>query len=165
MSNARRNALQIFHVNVNCSDLHRSIAFYELIGFREVLDLAAAEKTGPRTFGEIGLGPVFRLPDTIDGRAVFLQLGDDKWETRLDLIEWTVPRSEKPPKRTLSHLGVARICLKVKDCADLYEKLHASGYDVYSPPALIDLGGTQEYVFCCEDPDGVVIEFMQPVKS
>ncbi|HLG86602.1 MAG TPA: VOC family protein [Alphaproteobacteria bacterium] len=161
----RRNALQIFHVNVNCSDLDRSLAFYKLIGFHEFLDLAAAEKDGPRSFGEIGLGPLFRLPDNIDGRAVFLQLGDGKWETRLDLIEWTAPRSEKPSERTLSHLGVARICLKVRDCFALYDKLKTGGYDVYSEPGLIDMAGTRQYVFCCEDPDGVVIEFMQIVKS
>ena len=83
----KRNALQIFHVNVNCSDLDRSRAFYTLIGFKELLDFAAAEKNDARTFGEIGLGPLFRLPDNIDGRAVFMQLGDHKWATRLDLIE------------------------------------------------------------------------------
>jgi catechol 2,3-dioxygenase-like lactoylglutathione lyase family enzyme len=31
-----RNALQIFHVNINCSDLERSQAFYESIGFHVV---------------------------------------------------------------------------------------------------------------------------------
>jgi len=160
-----RNALQIFHVNVNCSDFDRSLAFYKLIGFRELVDFAKAEKNGPRSFGEIGLGPLFRLPENIDGRAVFLVLGDDRWETRLDLIEWKVPRSERPPKRTLAHLGVARICLKVKDCFALYKALTAGGYDVYSEPGLIDMAGTRQYVFCCEDPDGVVIEFMQVVKS
>ena len=162
---ANRNALQIFHVNVNCSNLDRSRAFYELIGFEQLLDLAAAEKNGPRTFGEIGLGPLFRLPDNIDGRAVFLQLGTDKWATRLDLIEWKVPKSEMPPRRTLAQLGVARICLKVRDCFALHDKLKAGGYDVYSEPGLIDMAGTRQYVFCCEDPDAVVIEFMQPVKS
>ena len=30
------NALQIFHVNFNCSDLDRSRAFYESIGFQEI---------------------------------------------------------------------------------------------------------------------------------
>jgi catechol 2,3-dioxygenase-like lactoylglutathione lyase family enzyme len=161
----KRNALQIFHINVNCSDFDRSLAFYKTIGFHEILDFAAAEKGKPRTFGEVGLGPLFRMPSDIDGRAVFLLLGDDKRATRLDLIEWKVPRSEKPPKRTLSHLGVARICLKVKDCFELHDKLAAGGYDVYSAPGEIELGGTRQYVFCCEDPDGVVIEFMQFIRS
>jgi glyoxylase I family protein len=162
---SKRNALQIFHINVNCSDFERSLAFYTLIGFREILDFAAAEKGRPRTFGEVGLGPLFRMPPDCDGRAVLLMLGDDKRATRLDLIEWKNPKSERPPKRTLSHLGVARICLKVRNCADLHAKLVAGGYDVYTPPELIELGGTRQYVFCCEDPDGVVVEFMQFIQS
>jgi glyoxylase I family protein len=161
----KKNALQIFHINVNCSDFERSLAFYKLLGFEEILDFSAADSGRPRTFGEVGLGPLFRLPADCDGRAKFLMLGDDQRATRLDLIEWKNPRPDPPPKRTLAHLGVARICLKVKDCADLHVKLKAGGYDVYSPPTLIDLGGTREYVFCCEDPDGVVIEFMQFVRS
>jgi len=155
----RRNALQIFHVNVNCSDFDRSLAFYKLIGFEEVVDFTKLDDE--RSFGEIGLGPLFRMPDRIDGRATFLALGDDRWATRLDLIEWTEPKPQPIPKRTLAHLGIARICLKVRDCFELHGKLKAAGYDVYSEPELIRMGGTEQYVFCCEDPDGVVIEFMQ----
>lgn len=163
MAETRANALQIFHINVNCSDLDRSLAFYKAIGFREILDFASADDG--RSFGEIGLGPLFRMPERIDGRATFLALGDDPWATRLDLIEWTEPRSAPVAKRTLAHLGVARICLKVRDCAALHAILSARGYDVYSEPGLIRMGGSQQYVFCCEDPDGVVIEFMQFVRE
>jgi len=46
---ARANALQIFHVNVNCSDFDRSLAFYKTIGFREYLDFAVVDDG--RTFG------------------------------------------------------------------------------------------------------------------
>jgi catechol 2,3-dioxygenase-like lactoylglutathione lyase family enzyme len=81
----RPNALQIFHVNVNCSDFERSLAFYKTIGFKDYLDFAAVDDG--RTFGDIGLGPLFRLPARIHGRATFLVLGDDPWSTRLDLIE------------------------------------------------------------------------------
>jgi catechol 2,3-dioxygenase-like lactoylglutathione lyase family enzyme len=163
MSDARANALQIFHVNVNCSDFDRSLAFYKLIGFQDYLDFSAVDDG--RTFGDIGLGPLFRMPAEIDGRATFLTLGDDPWATRLDLIEWTAPRSEPAAKRTLSHLGIARLCLKVRDCADLHARLTAAGHDCYSAPGLIDMGGSRQYVFCCEDPDGVVIEFMQFVRE
>ncbi len=163
MSDARANALQIFHVNVNCSDFDRSLAFYKLIGFREYLDFSAVDDG--RSFGDIGLGPLFRMPDKIDGRATFLTLGDDKWATRLDLIEWKQPKSVAAGRRNLSHLGIARICLKVRDCAELHAKLAAAGHDVYSGPGLIDMGGSRQYVFCCEDPDGVVIEFMQFVRD
>ena len=86
-----RNALQIFHININCSDFARALAFYQLIGFREVLDFSA--DSDRRTFGERGLGPVLGLPDDCAGRAMLLALGGDPRATRLDLIEWRRPRS------------------------------------------------------------------------
>jgi catechol 2,3-dioxygenase-like lactoylglutathione lyase family enzyme len=157
------NALQIFHINVNCSNLERSLAFYTLIGFREMLDFGSVDDG--RSFSEIGLEPLFRMKGPLDGRARFLALGDDPRATRLDLIEWTAPRSEPAAPRNLSHLGIARICLKVRDCAALHAALSAAGHDCYSAPGLIRMGGSQQYVFCCEDPDGVVIEFMQFVRE
>lgn len=160
---SKPNALQIFHVNVNCSDFDRSLAFYKTIGFKDYLDFSTKDEG--RTFGDIGLGPLFRLPARIDGRATFLVLGDDPWATRLDLIEWKDPVSAPSPKRDLTTVGIARICLKVRDAQALHDALKGGGYDVYSPPGLIDMGGSRQYVFCCADPDGVVIEFMQFVRE
>ena len=159
----KRNTLQIFHINVNCSDFDRSLAFYKTIGFEEFLDISKADKG--RTFGDIGLGPLFRLPARLNGRATFLALGEDRWSTRLDLIEWTDPVSKSAGPRDLTHLGVARICLKVRDAHALHKALTDGGYDVYSEPGLIEMAGSQQYVFCCADPDGVVIEFMQFVRD
>ena len=119
------NALQIFHVNFNCSDLDRTRAFYESIGFKVVNDFSA---TGPdrkqKSFAELGLAPILNLPTDCDARF-------------------------------------GRLCLKVKDCHALYARLVQAGRTIYRPPVLLDLGGTRQWVFCCEDPDGIVIEFMQ----
>lgn len=161
---AARNVLQIFHININCSDFERSLAFYQMLGFRPLVDFEEVTAEGRRTFGAKGLGPVLNLPDDCDGRACLLALGDDPRATRLDLIEWKQPRATSPGSRGMAQTGVARICLKVRDCNALYESLRAAGHRVYSPPTLIELAGSREYVFCCEDPDGVVIEFMQFVR-
>jgi catechol 2,3-dioxygenase-like lactoylglutathione lyase family enzyme len=155
------NVLQIYHININCSDFDRSLAFYELIGFRRVVDFSQKDGKPLPSLGEAGLGPILGLPSNCAARAELLTLGDDPRATRLDLIEWTTPRSPPATPRNLSHLGMARLCLKVRDCQPLYEALTAHGYKVYSPPTLIELAGVREYVFCCEDPDGTVIEFMQ----
>ena len=40
-------------------------------------------------------------------------------------------------------------------------RLSAAGHNAYSPPIQVSLGGSRIKVFCVEDPDGVVIEFMQ----
>lgn len=63
-----QNALQIFHVNLNCADLDRSRAFYELIGFEAVNDFNSDD----RTFAEIGLSPILKMPDDCEARAVLM---------------------------------------------------------------------------------------------
>lgn len=107
-----RNALQIFHVNLNCSDLDRSCAFYELIGFGVVNDFG----TDAQSFAEIGLPPILRLPEDCDARAVLMALSDDPRATRLDLIEWKRPESGRVSKGDLARIGFGRLCLKVRNC-------------------------------------------------
>lgn len=157
------NTLQIFHININCSDFDRSLAFYQLIGFRPLLDFDADQDT--RTFGERGIGKILGLPDDAAGRAMLLTLGDNQRSTRLDLIEWQLPRSQPRERGDLTRLGLARICLKVKSCETIYRDLLDAGFSSYTPPTRIELGGSYQIVFCCEDPDGTVIEFMEFVKG
>jgi glyoxylase I family protein len=162
-STADINTLQIFHININCTDFDRSLAFYELIGFRPLLDFDADRDT--RTFGERGIGRILGLPDDAAGRAMLLTLGDNPRSTRLDLIEWMQPKSKPRKRDDLTQLGFARICLKVKSCDVVYQRLLAAGIESYTPPTRIELAGSYQVVFCCEDPDGTVIEFMQFVKG
>jgi catechol 2,3-dioxygenase-like lactoylglutathione lyase family enzyme len=145
-----------FHINVNCTDFERSLAFYRLIGF-EVVN--AFE--GDASFGEAGLGPVLRLPDDCAGRAALLKLKGDGNGPRLDLIEWTSPREAAVPPRTLAQAGVGRICLRTLDADAVHARLSAAGFTGYTAPVRIGLGGSVIKVFCVEDPDGVVIEFME----
>jgi catechol 2,3-dioxygenase-like lactoylglutathione lyase family enzyme len=150
----------IFHVNVNCTDFERSLAFYRLIGFEKILDFADAPGP-PRSFGQTGLGPVLGLPDDCDGRAALLALSGDSGATRLDLIEWKTPRPPAERRKNLAQPGIARICLKTSDCDAVHARLGAAGHVAYSAPTRVHLGGGWIKVFCCEDPDGTVIEFMQ----
>ena len=159
------NALQIFHININCEDLDRSRAFYELIGFRAVNEFDSSNEGPPPSFAEIGLSSILRLPEDCDARAVLLALSDDPRATRLDLIEWVRPKSQVLPGGDLARLGFGRVCLKVRDCRELHDRLTAAGHVVYSEPTLINMGGTRQLVFCVEDPDGIVVEFMQFLRS
>lgn len=163
---AKPNARQIFHININCTDLERSRGFYELIGFRVVNDFSSdstAERQ--RTFGEIGLAPLLRLPADCDARALLLALSDAAHTTRLDLIEWIRPKSQPRPRGDLAQIGFGRLCLKVRDAQDLHDRLVAAGHVVYSRPGHIEMGGTHQLVFCSEDPDGIVVEFMQFLRD
>ena len=156
----RKDVERFFHINVNCTNFAESLSFYQLVGFEKILDFD--ETSGPvRSFGQAGLGPVLGLPDDCDGRAALLALSDESGSTRLDLIEWRQPKMPAERRKNLAQPGIARICLKTSDCDSVHARLSAAGYVVYSAPTRVYLGGGWIKVFCCEDPDGVVIEFME----
>src|ERR1700742_4277412 len=137
MSNQPPNDVQgFFHVNVNCTDFEKSLAFYRLIGFDVILDFDDAP--GPRrSFGDAGLGPVLGLPDDCDGRAALLALSGDTGATRLDLIEWRQPKPAAERRKNLAQPGIARLCLKTSDCDAVHARLSAAGYVAYSAPTRI----------------------------
>ena len=47
----------VFHVNINCTDLERSRAFYELVGFKVVVELGVGGT--PEMLTGLGLPPGF----------------------------------------------------------------------------------------------------------
>lgn len=161
----RKDVHRFFHININCTDFDRSVAFYEALGFEIVIDFD--NQPGPRrSFGEIGLGPILRLPETADARACLMALQpDDLSATRLDLLEWKFPIEPAERRRNLAQPGVARICLKTGDADAVHDRLSALGYEPYTRPTRIQMGPSDIKVFCCEDPDGVVIEFMEFLRD
>ena len=161
----RDNAVAIFHMNLNCTDLDRSAAFYETIGFRTVLDfdeLAARER---RTFADIGLAPILNVPEGCEARARFMALGDDTRATRLDLIQWTTPPTHGRDEGDLTMPGIRRMCLRVRDAGAMHDALVGAGHAPFTEPRQIAMGGTRQRVFCCPDPDGFVVEFMEFERS
>jgi catechol 2,3-dioxygenase-like lactoylglutathione lyase family enzyme len=143
----------LFHININCSDIERSIAFYQALGFtmmRDHLDLPWPKSTGT------GLG----APGA-QGRACLLTLGDDRYQTQLDLIEWTQPRSPEKKETNAWDLGVPRICLWVRSVERAYEALKAEGVEFISQP----IGGHEKSgvrnMVCARDPDGLIVELLE----
>ncbi|MFT7601634.1 MAG: catechol 2,3-dioxygenase-like lactoylglutathione lyase family enzyme [Acidimicrobiales bacterium] len=140
----------IFHVNVNCSDLDVSKAFYESLGFQSVLDLP--------TGGDANLAAGLDLPNC-NGRATIMMLDPEQpRQTRLDLLEWVEPRDPQPPYEHLGRLGIARIALRSTDLTGDYERLSADGVEFLSPPTTM---GAHTLFVCMKDPDGSIIELIE----
>ncbi|MCV0396704.1 MAG: VOC family protein [Rhizobiaceae bacterium] len=157
----RKDVHRFFHINVNCTDFDRSLAFYQALGF-EVVNPLTDDDGGRRTFSQIGFNHIFRMEGELDARGCLLALDpDDRGAMRLDLLEWTSPAGLPAPERSLAHPGMARLCLKASDADAVHDRLKALGHVIYSPPKEIEMGGSRFKVFCCEDPDGVVIELME----
>ena len=144
----------IYHVNVNCTDLERSRAFYELLGFRVVAEFEENDNASLNT----GLG----LPSS-HTQALFLKAGKGRDATLIDLVQWQRPVS--PPKREneIAALGVPRIALKAKNLAEVYEDLKAKGVKFISEPQQLAFPefGTRPLFCVCLDPDGLLIELVE----
>lgn len=145
----------VFHVNVNCTDLERSKAFYELVGFKTVVDLGVGGSPGMLA----GLG----LPAGSKAHAVLMMLEPDKPRgTRLDLIQWIDPPTSGEVPRELNHVGAARLALWTIGIEEEVARLRAAGVEFLSDIVSMP-DGTR---FCCfRDPDGTVLELIDFATS
>ena len=147
--------LRFFHVNVNCSDLERSLTFY-----RDLVGLKPSVRTRPerpQPGGAFGL-------DEVQWDA-WIMTGDDAPDGAvLDLLEWKVPGPAGSPPATVTELGFGRLCILTDDLAGLHQRLTEAGHDVWSPPARVELGAegmAAPELFLCSDPDGTPVQFVQ----
>lgn len=146
------------HVNLNVSDLDRSIAFYEKLGFEVFLpgipylgwsSSEGSDPTTPECARALG------LPESVRARACIMQLGDGF--PKLDLTEVEAVSSKEPLAN--ADLGFVRLCLASRDLHDDYARLSAEGVTFVSPPVTAK-GGMAE-IAVCRDPDGALIELIE----
>ena len=98
-----RNVRSIFHLNINCSDLDRSVEFYRRLGFTVVMDSGTVSGTADGSYQALEIHGRYRHRG-----PVVLFLGDDKFQTRLDLMQWQSPASPANPDRPPTALGIFR---------------------------------------------------------
>jgi catechol 2,3-dioxygenase-like lactoylglutathione lyase family enzyme len=145
------------HLNVNVSDLERSIAFYGQLGFSEMIPgiphhgLSRHEESALAD----GLCAAYGLPPGTRARGCILQLDDGF--PKLDLTAFALPDAAPPPGA--GALGCERLCLGVDDLPAAVERLTAAGVRFLTAPAV----GARElaHVAVCVDPDGARIELIQ----
>jgi len=155
------------HININVSNLERSIAFYEKLGFESYrpgipyLDLTseAGVREMPETCARaLGLAAAPRA------RACIMQLG--RGFPKLDLIEFADQTQAKPQVKPQANplsnadLGIVRICLAAKNLGEGYLRLNEQGVPFISEPQLCQDGMAD--IAICMDPDGTLIELIQP---
>lgn len=147
------NIAGLVHVNINCSDFDRSLAFYERLGFQRAV--AVPPTNTPEVAAAVGMPP-YRV------KGALLALQNATTPVVIDLLEWQEPNDPAPPYPHLYHLGLARIALSTTDLdADMAE-LRSHGVEFLSEPATVDLGGQGSTRFVCfKDPDGTILELVQ----
>jgi catechol 2,3-dioxygenase-like lactoylglutathione lyase family enzyme len=138
----------LFHFVVNSSDFERSLAFYQLLGFKLLRD--NREVVWPDFVGKN-----FGMP-VAQGRGALLGVGDSEHHTRIDLIEWLEPcwtNPEGPIPRILA--------LRTRNVRAAYADLRMKGVEFISEPRDPDPTTGVESVVCCRDPDGLVVELIE----
>jgi glyoxylase I family protein len=147
----------VFHININVTDFERSLAFYQMVGFKVVFNIGE----GPNKANDVGLN----IPNSI-ARAALLALSDDPRATRIDLIEWKQPKTEGKPYPHLYHAGAARIALYTKNLDEEYARLKGEGVEMVSEPVTIKFGNKAgARFFCFKDPDGTFLELIEPFNG
>jgi len=142
---------KIFHLNINCTNLEKTLPFYEKLGFKVVLDFrdGMSSQEMAEAFGM----------EKADIVGVHLRLEDEPNATRIDLLEFKDPPPTGQPYPHLYHTGIARMCLKTTDIWQVYQELKEKGFDFLSEPK--KLPGTDVTIVCFKDPDGTFIELLE----
>jgi catechol 2,3-dioxygenase-like lactoylglutathione lyase family enzyme len=123
----------IFHVNLNCRDFEKSLAFYQALGF--TIEMAFPEAGHPAVGKGLGVGE-HRV------KGALLKLGDDRDAARLDLLEWISPRNESTASLKLSDPGIVRIALSSTDFEGDVARLQSLGVEFVSDPIYRPSGDT-----------------------
>lgn len=145
--------LSTVHVNLNCSELSRSLAFY-----RDTVGLAALSHTRPVPQDGRGFG----LPGRVQWDAHLMHDARGISGPAVDLLEWQQPRPRGRPAQTANQLGPYRLCLSHPDLDALHARLVASGVPTAAPPARMQLSDELAVRFLCTfDPDGACVEFIE----
>jgi catechol 2,3-dioxygenase-like lactoylglutathione lyase family enzyme len=138
------------HVNINCSDYARSLTFYELLGFCEVIPVPPTNT--PEVAAAVGMPP-YRVKGAL--------LANPAVPVMIDLLQWEQPTDASAPYPHLYHLGIARIALASDDLDGDMTRLQQAGVEFLSAPAPVTMGGNTSRFVCFADPDGTIVELVQ----
>lgn len=137
------------HVCITCSDIERSVWFYECLGLKV---------TDPvREFDNEALARTFR---TSRGHLKVLHLAPPNATSGvfIDLVQWLDPRSTGEPYSALNHVGINRLAFRVSDIDATTATMRERGI-VFLSDEPQSFGPIRTIV--TSDPDGVFIQLLE----
>lgn len=149
-------AYRLFHIAINSTDLDRSLAFYQKLGFKMIAD---------RTVDNPAVAKAFNV-DSHDLRFLHLRLGDSEDATLLDIVQWHKPDTlPADPVASQMQRGITRFAVLAENTDEVFEEVKAAGAKVITEPTtvLTPQGGWR--VSLVQDPDGVVVQITQLLPS
>lgn len=133
----------VHHTGITVSDLDRSIAFYEQLGFEVVERM---EEEGEEV--ELGVG--------VPGAKLTVAMLEGP-NSRLELIQYLEPANGPAPHPN-NGIGAAHVCLEVEDVDAAVAELREQGIEFVTEPITHEAGIRWVYA---KDPDGITAELLQ----
>ena len=142
---------RIYHVNSNCSDLDRSVLFYEALGLNRVLRTVPSRAQSGSAFGL----------DEVAWDAWMMHSDDGMDGLSLDLLEWTTPAPEGAAPATTGEPGFNRLVFTVPDLDAAVAGARATGGSLIGGPIPVEMNGATNRVAMLGDPDGVAVQLVE----
>jgi catechol 2,3-dioxygenase-like lactoylglutathione lyase family enzyme len=139
---------------INCSDLDRSVEFYEtVLGFQPLARVSPGMQSGA------ALG----MDGDIEFEMAYLDDPRRADAFALDLVQWKTPGPTGEPSREANRLGPFRLAFMTDDIDRDHAALVERGVHCWSPPADLDMGpGMPDLrALLFDDPDGTVLELIE----
>ncbi|MEX1217377.1 MAG: VOC family protein [Acidimicrobiales bacterium] len=146
---------RIYHCNSNCSDLERSVLFYEALGLRRVLRTIPSKNQSGAAFGL----------DDVAWDAWIMQSEDGLDGLSLDLLEWKTPLPAGRAPGLDGEPGFNRLMISTPDLAETLERGLQTGGTLVGGPIEVDNGGSRSRVAMMLDPDGVPLGLFEAEKT
>ena len=149
--------LHLIHINLHVTDLERSIAFYEKLGWSIMHEIGRHEPQSQ---------PAVEINDRLEYgggkvKAVIMTLGDHpKSATKLELMQFVEPAATPKPYKPAHEAGTHRICMRCKDLYGTVQDLEAKGIEFPMKPIEIDTVGAKRFVLF-PDPDDNLLELIE----
>ena len=150
------SATRVFHININCRNLNRSLTFYcDGLGLSPGARTVSPEQPGDAFGLETAAWDAWILVDSrgMDGTAV-------------DLLEWQTPPPTGAPPVAANQLGFARLGFSSTDVAATRDRLRRAGAPRLTEPHETAMEGAPLMrTFIGADPDGTAFEVVGPATS
>ena len=147
---------RIYHVGLTVSDLERSIAFY-----RDVLGL---EFQGEIFMEGEETDKMFRRANC-KARVAYLNGSKAVEAPPVELIQFVNNEVKKVPS-DLFTTSISEVCFYTDDIDSAYKHLVDNNVECLSEPQYFDFRGDgfgESRAFYFRDPDGIILEMMQPL--
>lgn len=149
---------QIYHVGLTVSDLDRSVAFY-----RDVLGL---QYQGELLMEGKETEAMFRR-ENCKARVAYLNGSDQLHMPPVELIQFVEDEIHRKPM-DLFTASISELCFYAEDADAVYQKLAEQGVECFSAPQEFDFrqdGFGRSKAFYFRDPDGIILEIMEPLDK